>query len=447
MAAALTAASVVICWGASKVLEHQLDQALAAAAFFSGELMAHAGPLAPEVVVPADTEYYARDVNRYVVLRDPQGRVGSAIPASAADLPLDTAALARALHGSRTWGTAAWHGGEVRTLYTLLTGPPHGPRVVEVAASLEPIGRVRRELAGGLAIVVFLGTVATFLGVAMLARTAIRPVGEITASAKHIEAGTLDQRIAAHARTEEYQELVAVLNRMLNRLETAFRTQRRLTTDVSHELRTPLTALRGEIEVALRAERSPDDYCRVLRSALEEIDSMIELTAELLFVTRAEAHLLTPQREDTEVDELIREVLDRLRDSAQVKGLRIDVSLAALRAFVDPEMFRSLVARLLDNAVKFAPEGGTVRVGTLPLDGGFRLSVENSGGGIAAADLPHLFDPLYRADPARTRGSGAGLGLTLAAAVTRLHGGTIEASNVAGGGARFQVDFPGSTRS
>jgi signal transduction histidine kinase len=120
-----------------------------------------------------------------------------------------------------------------------------------------------------LAGVVVLGTGATLVGAWRLAGSAIQPVTEITAQATQIEGGTLDQRIVAHAKTEEYQGLVAVLNRMLERLEQAFTAQRRLTADVSHELRTPLTALRGEIEVALRAERAPRDYQRVLHSALD----------------------------------------------------------------------------------------------------------------------------------------------------------------------------------
>src|SRR5437773_9192885 len=143
--------------------------------------------------------------------------------------------------------------------------------------------------------------------------SAVRPVAEITAQATRIEAGTLDQRILAHADTEEYEGLVAVLNRMLERLERGFASQRRLTADVSHELRTPLTALRGEIEVALRAPRSQREYERVLRSGLEEIERLTELSEDLLFVTRAEARLLSPQRTPTDMEELVSDLVHGLR--------------------------------------------------------------------------------------------------------------------------------------
>ena len=135
-----------------------------------------------------------------------------------------------------------------------------------------PAAGMHRELLFLLAGVVVLGTGATLVGAWWLAGSAVRPVYEITEQATSIEGGTLGQRIVAHAETDEYRGLVAVLNRMLERIDAAFKNQQRLTADVSHELRSPLTALRGEMEVALRSERSPRDYQRVLHSALEEID-------------------------------------------------------------------------------------------------------------------------------------------------------------------------------
>ena len=148
---------------------------------------------------------------------------------------------------------------------------------------------IRSAMAPVLVGVVLLATAAAFVGAWWLAGSAVRPVAEITEQATKIEAGTLSQRIAAHAETGEYRGLVAVLNRMLERLDVAFRTQRRLTADVSHELRSPLTALQGEIEVALRAERTPRDYQRVLHSALEEIERLTEMSEDLLLITRIDA--------------------------------------------------------------------------------------------------------------------------------------------------------------
>jgi len=299
-----------------------------------------------------------------------------------------------------------------------------------------------------------LGTGATFVGAWWLAGSAVRPVYEITEQATRIAPGRLGQRIAAHARTDEYRGLVAVLNRMLERLDVAFRNQRRLTADVSHELRSPLTALRGEIEVALRAERSARDYQRVLRSALEEIDRLTTMSDALLLITRADAGLLQVRRAPTDLSAIVEGMLDALQPLIDERGLSVERSLAADagHALVDPDLVARLIQQLLDNAVKFTPAGGHIRVATALWEGdggGVRLVVEDSGPGIAPEDLPHLFEPFYRADEARSRGTGIGLGLATAAAIVRLHGGTIQASKPPGDGtgARFAVDFPTFTTS
>jgi heavy metal sensor kinase len=317
--------------------------------------------------------------------------------------------------------------------------------VAAYAVALGPAAGMHRELLLVLAGVVVLGTGATLAGASWLAGSAVRPVSEITEQATRIEAGTLDQRIAAHADTDEYRGLVAVLNRMLERLELAFKNQRRLTADVSHELRTPLTALRGEIEVALRAERSPRDYQRVLHSALEEIDRLTEMSEELLFVTRADGGLLQVRRAPTDVNAIVQAALTALRPCIDERELTVEECLApeAEHALVDAALFERLLQELLENAVKFSPAGGRLRVATTAAGRGVGVRVEDSGSGIALEQLPHIFEPFYRADPTRSRGTGTGLGLATAAAIARLHGGTIQAFNVAdSGGARFDVSLP-----
>ncbi len=312
--------------------------------------------------------------------------------------------------------------------------------------SLSP-STLQLDLILALAAVVVAGTAATLMGAWHFTSSAVRPVAEITAQATRIEAGTLDQRIEAHAETEEYEGLVAVLNRMLERLERGFAAQRRLTADVSHELRTPLTALRGEIEVALRAPRSQREYEQVLRSGLEEIDGLTELCEDLLLVTRAEARLLSVNRVATDMERLVGDRLDRLRCRFEERGLTVEGSLLAGQRAVslDPKLIGRVLDHLLDNALRYTPVGGAIRVQLEPLPaGGVRLAVENTGPGIAAVDLPHLFEPFYRADPARTRTDqgGTGLGLALVSSIAQLHGGVARVSSVPGQTTRFEVDIP-----
>ncbi len=306
---------------------------------------------------------------------------------------------------------------------------------------------LRNDLLLVLVAIVVVGTAATLMGAWHFTSSAVRPVSEITAQATRIEAGTLDQRILAHADIEEYEGLVAVLNRMLERLERGFAAQRRLTADVSHELRTPLTALRGEIEVALRAPRSQREYEHVLRSGLEEIERLTELSEDLLLITRAEARLVSPQRIVTDIEGLVEDRLDKRRGRFEQRDLVVGRALHAEQSgvLIDPELIGRLVDHLLDNALELTPVGGTIRVQLEPLSvGGVRLAVENSGPGIAAADLPHLFEPFYRADPARTRTADGGMGLRLAlvASIARLHGGLARVSSVPGQSTRFEIDIP-----
>jgi len=311
-----------------------------------------------------------------------------------------------------------------------------------------PAAGMHRELLFLLAGVVVLGTGATLVGAWWLAGSAVRPVYEITEQATSIEGGTLGQRIVAHAETDEYRGLVAVLNRMLERIDAAFKNQQRLTADVSHELRSPLTALRGEMEVALRSERSPRDYQRVLHSALEEIDRLTQMSEDLLLITRADAHLLQAHRVPTDIDAIVDGVVDALQPRIEERELAVDCHFApdATHAVVDPDLVTRLVQQLLDNAVKFTAPGGRVRVATAPLngDGGIEIVVEDTGPGLGPELLPHVFEPFFRADQARSRGTGTGLGLAMVAAIARLHGGSAHAANVATGGtgARFQVDLP-----
>jgi heavy metal sensor kinase len=309
-----------------------------------------------------------------------------------------------------------------------------------------PTAALRFDLLLVLIVIVIAGTAATLMGAWHFTSSAVRPVSEITAQATRIEAGTLDQRILAHADTEEYEGLVAVLNRMLERLERGFAAQRRLTADVSHELRTPLTAMRGSIEVALRAPRSQREYEHVLRDELEEIDRLTELSEDLLLITRAEANVVSADRVPTDLQRLVGESLDRMQRRFEERGLIVERVLPPGRPVsVDPALVLRVVDHLLDNATRFTPERGTIRVELDPLPpAGVRLAVENSGPGIAAADLPHLFEPFYRTDPARTRSEdgGSGLGLALVASIARLHGGEARVTSLPDQTTRFEVDFP-----
>jgi signal transduction histidine kinase len=174
------------------------------------------------------------------------------------------------------------------------------------------------------------------------------------------------------------------------------------------------------------------------------------VTEDLLLITRAESHLLALHRAPTDPNVVVHTTLNPLRRRILQRDLTVEEFLdpIARPISVDPVLVARLVEHLLDNAVKYTPIGGRIIVRTeaaIPADKGVRFVVENSGPSLAPADLPHVFEPFYRADEARTRGEGTGLGLALVAAIARLHGGTARVMNGSGEGVRFEVDLPALT--
>jgi two-component system OmpR family sensor kinase len=275
---------------------------------------------------------------------------------------------------------------------------------------------------------------------------AVRPAQEIAAQAEAIGAGTLERRIRAYADSREYQRLVQVLNTMLARLDAAFEAQRRFTGNASHELRSPLTALRGELELARRRERPAAEYQRVIDSALEEVERLSRTTDDLLVLARADAGLMQFERRPIDLAERARDNAARLRTAAAERGITLDVACDdAVPVAGDTGLLDRLIWNLLENAAKFTPPGGRLRLRTERDGGAGVLEVTDSGPGIPAEEAERVFERFYRGDESRTplrETAGTGLGLSIVRAVADLHGATVTADAAAGGGARFRVRFP-----
>ena len=185
----------------------------------------------------------------------------------------------------------------------------------------------------------------------------------------------------------------------------------------------------------------------MLRSALEEIERLSTMSEDLLLITRADARLLPLHRALTNVSELVDESLGHLHRRIEEKDITVGREMhGGERASIDPELASRVVGHLLENAVAHTPPGGRIDVSVeAAANQGVRLSVANSGSVIAPEDLPHLFEPFYRADESRTRSDdgGAGLGLAVVAAIARLHDGTARVASNSAGGARFEVELGG----
>jgi heavy metal sensor kinase len=304
----------------------------------------------------------------------------------------------------------------------------------------EQLGRLLLVLALGLP----LGVGFAAAGGWFLARRALAPVGRMADHASAIGASNLSARLPVDNPTDEIGRLATVFNETLARLEGSFERLRRFTADASHELRTPLTALRAVGEVGLRERRTAEQYRDIVGSMLEEVDRLARLVDSLLTLSRADAGRIALRPETFDLGGLAREVASHLSVLAEEKGQRLDVAAQGeVPVTADRAILRLAVVNLIDNAVKYAPSGTTVRVDVEVRDGVAALRVSDAGPGIAQEHHARLFDRFYRVDPARSReDGGTGLGLAIARWATEAHGGRIELASEPGRGSRFTVVLP-----
>jgi heavy metal sensor kinase len=360
-------------------------------------------------------------------------------PSAYARVRMDAPASGSPVHETRNLGGVAQ-----RVLVQQVSAGDGQRGVLVLARSVEEL----RETLLLVAVLLAIAVVALVLGAAglgyWLAGRALSPVRVMAATARDISEQDLHRRIGlALPPGDELGELAATFNSMLGRLETAFDSLQRFTADAAHELRAPLALLRTQIEVTLRRDRTPAEYRASHRDLLAEVEQLSRTADHLLLLARADAGVLALHAEQLDLPDLLETILDRWRPLALDRGIRLESELpleGEVRA--DPELVRRLLDNLLDNALRHTPAGGTVRLSAARGGQGWAITVEDTGPGIPPELRPHLFERFARADPARGRETGgAGLGLSLAAAIATAHGGrvTLEEAPL---GARFVVLLP-----
>lgn len=311
----------------------------------------------------------------------------------------------------------------------------------QVAVSLDEILGVMQDFRHLLLLLIPGVLIVSCLGGYWLSSRALRPVDQITSVARSIGVHNLSQRIAVPQTGDELQRMAQTWNDVLERLDIAVKRIRQFTSDASHELRTPLALIRATAELALRRERDPEGYRASLGQIEQEAEHMTALTESLLTLARADAGGLGMTMQATNLNELVLAVVEQNTAIAMEKGVTLRAATVDRPAWVavDPSGIRRILLILVDNAMKHTPAGGAVTVSAAAEAGCVILAVEDSGEGIPAAALPHIFERFYRADPARGSGSGFGLGLSIAQAIAQAHGSTIAVSSTPGAGARFSL--------
>jgi heavy metal sensor kinase len=277
-----------------------------------------------------------------------------------------------------------------------------------------------------------------------LANKSLRPVDDVTRAAQKITAQNLDQQIPARGVNDELGRLIQTFNDMIRRLRHSFDQIRQFSADASHELRTPLTIMRGEVELVLRSQKTSEEYRRVLVSNLDEIMRLSSIIDNLLTLSAAETEEHEIRRAPVRLQPLVRELLEDSEIIALKK--RIRVTLADDEDLVvegDALRLRQLFLNLVDNAVKYTPEEGSVTISLRREKEWAVVSVRDTGIGIEPEDLEKIFDRFYRVDKGRSRDmGGSGLGLSISRWIADLHGGRIDVASEPGKGSEFAVRLP-----
>lgn len=315
--------------------------------------------------------------------------------------------------------------------------------IVQVIASLKymvkNLNNFRTNIAQAFPLVLLLGATGGWL----LSRRSLRPIGEITRTARRITASSLNKRVTLYHTGDELDELIITINDMISRIEEAFKRIKQFTADASHELRTPLCAMQGEIEVVLSQEREKEEYKKALINCAENTERLVRLLNRLLFLARADAgSIINPV--SLQLNELLSNLLEFFEPLTQQKGITFIFEHAEpVLIKGDKSMLQQLFTNLLDNAIKYTPEGGKITLTLGEEKEMAKVSVTDTGIGIPEADLPHIFKRFYRVDHSRNReAGGSGLGLSICHFIVEAHQGRIEVTSEVNQGSTFTVYLP-----
>lgn len=287
-----------------------------------------------------------------------------------------------------------------------------------------------------------LSALATALLGAWAARSGLRPLRRMSTIARGISAHSLNARLPEESMPLELAEMAHSFNEMLGRLDDAFQRLSAFSADIAHELRTPLSNLLTHTQVTLTRPRPIEEYREALHSNLEELQWMAQLVNDMLYLAKADHGLLMPKREALDLAAEADVLLEFFAPLAE--DVRVTLNREGHGHMMgDRNMLRRALSNLLDNALRFTPADGEVRVKIIDQPKGLSLTVENSGDGISKDLLPRLFDRFYRVDPARHEGSSehAGLGLAITQSIVNAHGGKIHCESE-NGWTRFVIELP-----
>ena len=410
-----------------------------------------------------ETSMNLKPIGKFIQVLDESGNIGrKSENLKNVQLPISLNALKNASKGSITFETNRSIG---NTPLRIITFPvvenSHVTKIVQIASSLEEVEDALNTLFIILIITVPLALMVASLGGQFLAHKALKPVDDITQTARMITSQNLNQRITPPKVKDEISRLIETFNGMISRLDQSFRQINQFSSDASHELKTPLTILKGEAEVMLRKERTQQEYQQTLKSNLEEINRMSQIVEDLLLLSKADTGEIKLNKEDINLSEILTGVVAQMDRIARSKRLHLSASSnhQDIYIFGDALRIRELFINLIENGIKYTEEGGSIHI-TLqkeyppsvrnPSDRAekerekfAKIIVSDTGIGISKEDQEKVFNRFFRVDKARSREQGgSGLGLSICKWIVEAHQGEIKVESELEKGSSFIVKLP-----
>jgi heavy metal sensor kinase len=276
-----------------------------------------------------------------------------------------------------------------------------------------------------------------------MARRALAGVETVTQTARQISEGSLKERVPVKKHQDEIDQLAITFNQMLDRIQTLVTGIKEMSDNIAHDLKSPITRIRGIAEVTLTTGASEKEYENMAASTIEECDRLLDMINTMLVISKAEAGVNKLDAKEMDIAAVVRDACELFQAPAEDKDLKfIFDAQGAFSLSGDQRMIQRMIANLLDNAIKYTCDGGTVKVAVGAQNNhSVVITVKDTGIGISDQDIHRIFERFYRCDPSRSK-TGIGLGLSFARAVARAHGGEITVSSRPDQGSTFTVTLP-----
>lgn len=381
---------------------------------------------------------------KFIQIIDRSGKIGAKLDDLEAEaVQVSFATLEKALTGETVYETFESTRPHLRMITMPILENGRVVSIVQVGSSLEDFEETMNRLLIIMIISIFTSIIVTIVVGYFMAKKALRPVDQIRRAAVKISSSNLDERIDIKGRKDELGRLAETFNAMIARLKDSFLRVNQFSIDVSHELKTPLTILKGETELALRKDRTNEEYKQSMTSNLEEIDRMSRIIDDLLLLSKAERKDIVLNLDKVDLRDLLADVCMDMKIFGQNKGVQVVLKeLADVRVTGDELKLRRMITNIVENGIKYSRPGGHVTVSSYTDNGYVCIDVQDNGIGISNDDITYIFDRFYRADRSRKRESGSGLGLSISKWIAEVHSGIIEVESRPANGSLFKIKLP-----